>query len=548
MRESFRKCGLAATFLLAISATPLHAETRALLAGSWNFDAQGWDNLHGPKNDLEAMDALIRRQGARDVTVLRNDELTRTTFETALHALGLRSKPGDWIFIYYSGHGGEADAAVKGTAEGDTDQFLPLSHFRESDAEQYIVDKDLRAWVATYVPSTVQVLLVADTCHSGTMHRSIDPRANRPVARFVRREGGGDFTLKARPGPRFPGVLDRNAETRGIAIQQGELPNQIFIGGAQDVESALENELPVKGGASRGYLTYALEHGLTDPSADGKTVIADADGDGKVSVGELVQHITTQVVALSANEQHPSAHYVSALDKIALFETVVRPAASAQSVVPLPAVFVLGARPTGLVPGGYRLAGTQATADYVWDLRTGEVVRTTGDVVAQNVMTGGALDAVLEKWAAIEALRPALAEAGGRVTIGPAADGARYHAGDKLNVGLDTAPTAGTRYATVFNLAADGTVQPLYPLASDGDGRVLPGEKLSLLETRVVAPFGTDHVVALLTPTPPTSFRTLLTSAQNQRAAARIVPALRAVLAAHGKAASLSIGQLYTGK
>ena len=548
MRDSFRTCGLVATIALTLVAAPLRAETRALLAGSWLFQSPGLHNLDGPPSDLAAMEGLIRRQGATDVTVLRNEGMTRTTFETALHALGLRSKPGDWIFVFYSGHGAEADAAIKGTADGDTDQFLPLSHFSETDPEQYIVDKDLYAWVSRYIPSSVQVLIVADTCHSGTLHRSIDPRGRMRKTRLATREGGGDFALTARPGPRFPGIIDKGGDTRGIAIQRSELPNEIFIGAAQDAEVATEDALPLPQSKPRGFLTYAFEHGLTDPSPDGKTVVADANGDGKVSVGEIAQYLTTQVVALSADLQHPSAHYVSSLDKMPLFESVVRPTAPLATATPLPGVFVLGARPAALAPAGYRLVENKAVASYIWDTGTHEVVRASGDVVAQGVATDGALAAVVEKWSAVEALRPLLSEGSGRVTIGPATDGSRYRAGERVSVGLDTAPTGTTRYATVFNLAADGTVQPLYPLAADGDGHVLPGDKLTLLETRVTAPFGADHIVALLTPAPPTQFRQLLTAAQNQRAAARIVPALRAAMGPDGRQGSLSIGQLYSGK
>ena len=66
-----------------------------LLVGSWQFRSGLISDLGGPENDLMAMETLMRGQGATDITVLRNDGVSRTTVETALHALGLRSKPGD---------------------------------------------------------------------------------------------------------------------------------------------------------------------------------------------------------------------------------------------------------------------------------------------------------------------------------------------------------------------------------------------------------------------------------------------------------------------
>lgn len=547
MRRWFKQCCVAATMIIGCTSGPLHAETRALLAATWNFNSPQIKDLQGPPNDLAAMESLIRGQGATDVTVLRNDGMTRTTFETALHALGLRSKPGDWIFIYYSGHGAEADAAVKGTADGDSDQFLPLANFSGSDPERYIIDKDFYAWISRYVPRSVQVFMMADVCHSGTLHRSIDPRARSFTSRLALRAGEWDGKLSARPAPRFPSVL-ADVDNRDIAIQRAELPNEIFIGAAQDDEVAGESPMPVAGQPARGWLTWAFEHGMTETGPDGRTLLADTNHDGKVSVGEIAQYLNTQVRMISGQQQSPSAHYISSLDKTPLFETIVRPTVALVPPKFLPGVFISGKGPVGLVPDGYRLVARADGADFVWDIGAGQVIRGTGDIVAEKIGTGGALAAVIEKWAAIGALRSALSEAGGHVTIGPAANGTRYHAGDRVRISLDAAPTAGTRYVTVFDLASDGTVQRLYPLDADGDGRVLPGERLSVFDSRVVAPFGTDHVIALLTASPPGAVRDLLRTADNQRAAARIVPTLRAALAIGGAGASLSIGELYTGE
>ncbi|WP_420143894.1 caspase family protein, partial [Sphingobium sp.] len=183
------------------------AETRALLVGAWQFKSGLIMDLAGPENDLAAMETVIRGQGATDITVLRNEGVTRTTVETALHALGLRSKPGDWIVLYYTGHGALAEAAVKGTRDGDTDQFLPLPGFDPDvkDAERFIVDKDFYNWLSIYVPHDVQVLMMADTCHSGTLHRSVDPRVRGMAPRLTL--GARNVELGARPAPRFASIL-----------------------------------------------------------------------------------------------------------------------------------------------------------------------------------------------------------------------------------------------------------------------------------------------------------------------------------------------------
>jgi hypothetical protein len=183
------------------------------------------------------------------------------------------------------------------------------------------------------------------------------------------------------------------------------------------------------------------------------------------------------------------------------------------------------------------------------------MLRRTGDIVAQNVKTAAQVRGVIDKWAALEALRPLLSEQAARVMVGPLENGARYPSGAPVALALaakqasvPSGVTPAPRYATVFNIASDGTVQRLYPVADqDGDGQLAPGQSLPMLESQVIPPFGADHVVALVTPQPPADFRLLLRTVENQRAAARLVAPIRALMAAAGGQASLSIGELYTG-
>lgn len=538
--------GLIATLVAAmILASPAQAEVRALLAGAWKFGSPLIPDLEGPQNDLAAMESLIRGEGATDVSVLRNEQITRTTFETALHALGLRAKKGDWIFIYYSGHGAEAEAAVKGTADGDFDQFLPLPGFDldHQDPEHFIIDKDLYAWIARYIPRDVEVIMMADACHSGTMHRSIDGRAWHFTPRLAFRSYDGEIKLAARPAPRFPSVLAGQGDGAAIGIARADLPNEIYIGAALDDQLALEASMPVEGAPSRGLLTYSFEQALTTIGTDGKTLAADADHDGKLSVGELAAYLNSQVRALTGERQETTAHYASGVDKQPLFQTVMAVTAPADGAKALPSVYTAGPADGAI---GWRPAPSAARADFVWEAKSGIVLRRSGDVVAENIDGIAALNGIVEKWSAVDSLRPFLAEAQARLTITPGPAGARHAAGTPVQVALDLPNDGAARYLTVFNLAADGTVQPLYPLEGDGEGLVA-GKTVPLIDTQVVAPYGTDHVVALLTPTAPTAFRQQLRVASGQRGAARLVAPIRDLLGQAGNGSALSIAELYTG-
>lgn len=117
-----------------------------------------------------------------------------------------------------------------------------------------------------------------------------------------------------------------------------------------------------------------------------------------------------------------------------------------------------------------------------------------------------------------------------RLVIGPQANGARYAPDTTVDMSLHHAQGAlAARYVTTFDLASVATVQALYRVdKADGKGRLGPGETLPVVNARVVSPYGTDHVVALITAVPPVQFRVLLHIGQpvgrraNRRADAQV--------------------------
>jgi uncharacterized caspase-like protein len=201
--------GALAILLGLLVDTPAVAETRALLIGVSRYQSSVMPDLAGPANDLTAMNALVRTMGATDVTTLRDEQVTRTSVETALQALGRRAKTGDWVLLYYSGHGAQAAAQARSAADGVYDQFVPLAGFdpARQDPERFIVDKDFYAWLKLYIPADSRVLMLVDSCHSGSMYRAVDPRSFAFASRLAFRDTETRaFQLVARPGPRLPAL------------------------------------------------------------------------------------------------------------------------------------------------------------------------------------------------------------------------------------------------------------------------------------------------------------------------------------------------------
>lgn len=555
-RRPWLACALAlATALTAPAAA--HAEIRALLIGANVYKVPGLMDLKGPVNDVSAVEALIRSQGASDITVLMDEQVTRTRVETAFHALGLRAKPGDWVLLLFAGHGAQAEAAVKGVKKDDLDDFLVLPGINPDapQAEAYIMSADLRNWLLNYMPAGVTVVQMVDACHSGTLQRKIDPAARRFQSRvaFQARAGADAIKLTARPAPQFGPLPDAIRTTLGGADPE-YLPNVIYISAAQDDQYAQEAPLPEEKSPPHGVLTYNFLTAMQAPGPDGHGLAADTNRDGVVSLGELSVYLDTQTRALTGQEQEPSIHFASTYEDRALFTHV---AAAGAQAPPASAPAVYAADPVASLmlenATAWRRAARAEDADFVWSMAGGEVLRRTGDIVARGVKDRTGLEGVIEKWATVEALRPFLSEAAAHVVIGPRRNGVRYTAGEHVTVAVVPSPLIkvvaappAPAFVTIFNLASDGRVQTLYPVAAeDGDGRMPPHAALPVLTTEVVAPFGADHLMALFTAERPDDFRALLRTVEGSRGSGRLVSAAKRELAKPG--AALSMGELFTG-
>lgn len=544
---------IAALLLALMPASAAQAETRAILIGVSRYQSAAIPDLMGPANDLSAMESLARSMQASDVVLLRDGAASRSSVETALHDMGLRAQPGDWLLFYFSGHGAQALAQNPSEADGEFDQFVPLPGFDPDaqDPETFIVDKDFYAWMKRYLPPDVAILMVVDSCHSGTMHRAIDPRSYAFAPRIAFRPSDARaIQLTARPGPRLDALRSDAGESVGADIRREDLPNLVYIGASRDDQLALETELPQEGAPQRGVLTYAFEQAFGLPGTNEASPIADLDGDGQVSVIEAGSYLNSQVRMLTAQRQDSTIFFPPGWAERPLFSAL--PAPRLAFDLPQPHVIIAG-QPDDMATvgsaGSWQMARSSNDADFLWIYGSQEVLRRSGDVVATGIDSALAFAGVMDKWQAVMSLRPLVSELSMRLTVDPLGSDKIYPAG--TSVGMTLARTrrgGGPLHATVFNLASDGTVQLIYPLDADGAGMLDDALRQSLLETVVVPPFGVDHIIALATPDAPEALRAALRHADGQRASAGLAGIIRSELKrARGKG-SLSIAELYTGR
>lgn len=543
---------VAGLLLAFVAALPARAETRALFISVSRYESAAIPDLAGPANDMAALLALSSRMGLSDVVTLSDRKVSRSSVEQALHDLGRRSQPGDWIVLTYSGHGAQAAARTASASDGAYDQFLPLPGFdpARQDPETFIVDKDIYAWIKRYVPDEVRMLLLVDSCHSGTMHRAVDPRRFGFTSRLAFRAGGeNQLRLSTRPAPRLPAL--RGAAIGAEPVEgRKDLPNLVYLGASQDDQLALEAPLPREGSPQRGLLTFAFEQGLTAPGLKTTVLAADIDGDGAVTVLELSTYLNSHVRMLSAQRQESSAFFPSNWADMPILGSLPRPGTSQEAPPPSVRIAATGA-PTIPPDMNWRLTDSNGSAEFVWQVDRGEVVRSSGDIVATGVHSVDAFTGVIDKWRTVMALRPLVAELTLRTEIMPAGADYVYAPGERIKVSLlpvgRRVPKTGLTYATVFNLASDGTVQLLFPLGPDGDGAIPDEGVKPVLDTEAVTPLGADHLISITTPRPPQELRATLRALDGKMSGPSLAATVRRALTQAGGRGALSMAELYTG-
>jgi len=549
-----RWCVPVAALLLSLMLAPAaQAETRAILIGVSRYQSAAIPDLMGPANDLVAMEGLARSMQASDVVSLRDEAVSRSSVEAALHDMGLRAQPGDWLLFYFSGHGAQALAQNPSAEDGEFDQFVPLPGFdpKRQDPETFIIDKDFYAWMKRYLPPEVAILMVVDSCHSGTMHRAIDPRSYAFTPRIAFRPGDARaIQLTARPGPQLEALRSETGEVQAKTTRREDLPNLVYIGASRDDQLALETELPQEGAPQRGVLTYALEQAFSLPGANEALPIADLDGDGQVSVIEAGSYLNSQVRMLTAQRQESALFYPHGWAERPLFSALPTPRLVFD--LPSPHVIIAG-QPDDMAMASsatnWKLAQSSNDADFLWVLSTREVLRRSGDIVATGIDSTMAFAGVMDKWQTVMSLRPLVSELAMRLTVKPLGSDELYPEGTSISMLMERTRHGGAAlHATVFNLASDGTVQLIYPLDADGAGMLDSTMRQSLIDTVVVPPFGVDHIIALATPEAPEALRSALRSTDGQRASAGLAGIIRSELKRARGNGSLSIAELYTGR
>ena len=259
--------------LLLCVAGQAQAVPRALLVGVSelvNQPAILW--LQAPRNDVTLMRDTLLRQGfqPQDVTTLADGvagaaQPDAAGVHEALTRLLNSSRSGDFVLLYFSGHGTRFRDPLKQYQEPDglAESFLARDARGVSGVEAGLAggirDVDFEAWVKAFLARNVFVWAVFDTCSATSMTRGgaaspEDPEALQDEVRF-RGVRAGQLTRGA-PAPQTlsaPPLRESPPRARYVAF---------FASESHQVTPELKLPRKSRDARAHGLLTWAIAESL----------------------------------------------------------------------------------------------------------------------------------------------------------------------------------------------------------------------------------------------------------------------------------------------
>lgn len=480
---------VATVFIVFSQVSVANAQTvRALVIGI--DDYVELQDLGGAVNDARDIAAALSEVGVRDLVVLEDGQADRQTIEYEWNAILARAEIGDLVVLTYAGHGGQEPERVLGSENDGMDEVLLLGGFQSTGpgTRERIFDNELNHWFEMAGRKDVRVLFVADSCHSGTLTRAIDPRAPSPVVRTAR------YTITE-------DMLDFELPDSIAKIDEGELDHVSFLAAGQEYQQVPEFVLPgrTKNREPRGALSYMFARAL-----EGK---ADINADGILRRDELWRFVRENVRMVSESRQTPNLLPNTQGHEVLLQWNLSKNRAG--NSVDLQASQVLATDTTEARTCAIRIAvlngesesaqlnsllsdacfvGNDEFPDLIWDVSQKQVVTGLGDIVAYSVGIEN-LSNVVDKWVTVRAIRDLSEQSPLPLRVRPH-DG-MHKSGSLISVEIDGIYESGL---TVIGLSGNGKVHYLYPLPSDP--KQLPPGHVFNLDLKVTEPYGADHIVA----------------------------------------------------
>lgn len=215
---------------------------RALLIGINYYGSN--NRLNGCIDDIEDMEHHLRTCGYSTFTILKDsltdlshknpDAPTKSNIISAMKRMVSITKPGDTLFVHYSGHGSHLSDTNGDENDNKDECICPVNYNGDSEDSGFIRDDLLNDILVKSFPEGAKLRVVFDSCHSGSA-------LDLPVI----------YT------------------TNGIEKENSNVENKdvVFISGCEDGQTSADASFH---GRASGALTYALLTALGDMKTSGK--------------------------------------------------------------------------------------------------------------------------------------------------------------------------------------------------------------------------------------------------------------------------------------
>ena len=239
-------CWQALACIVFAAPSVANAESQALLVGVGEH-AHSPFNLPGIDKDIYMIRDAVEYLGfaAGNIRTLQHEGATLAAFRRELQRLGAATYgDGDRVVIYFSGHGAQVSDDGNDEADGQ-DEVLVLHDTRpggNSGLRNFLRDDEFGALLAGV--KATNVLVLVDSCHSGTATKSFPGIAATGVPKFIRNAaspyvGGSTRARSVLPEPRPTHVLLSAAADNELA-QATEHGSAFTLGVSEAVKAARE--------------------------------------------------------------------------------------------------------------------------------------------------------------------------------------------------------------------------------------------------------------------------------------------------------------------
>lgn len=311
------------TLAMLLSSSICQAENLALLVGI--SDYPDLYQLEGPQFDVKAIDKALREKWSfpsNNINILLNDNATKQNMLQAIDQLYEKSKAGDNIFIYLSGHGtSQFDSELNLPLPHTTGAFIPYGEYSKDDEgellQQLIIGtRDLRPRLEKFDSGNRHLFVVVDACYSGSTIRGKFSGRQLPT-RYVNLFTKYTKNFSNKSAQLQESIKKRSADSvfkaNSLSKEDDIYPykNIYYLGAASQYEKAVDisaewlDKYPTIDGNPHGAFTDSLLRVLDKPLS------VDVNNNGKVAYMELKQGVSDILQARHINHTPQSLPLLS---------------------------------------------------------------------------------------------------------------------------------------------------------------------------------------------------------------------------------------------